>query len=880
MRLLLTCACLLAVHGVAIPLEKTISPQESFFLRRLTEFWKDKDYALVKQQIQEYLAQHPDSSVKDNLYAILGDLYFQEENFSEALATYQKIVGQDFQEKTLYRHVQALYELKDFHGIIATAWPFFADDKAPKTDFREEVQFLLAESLLKEVLESQDPGEKEKMALQAKSLYQSFSSDHYKEFGLSPLAEIHCILKEFPQASALYTLLAEKHPDHAEELLFQAATLQLSFDRNAAIETYARVAALGGPKSGESAYNQFVLLFQNDRYGDLIQHAQSIESHLAQEKLPLFHFCLGRSLFLTDNYVKAAAALETYLKEVQENSEQRKSAFLTLLSCAQKTSDSALFDRALEELISAYPNDPESAKALLLHAQGALKKENVAQATHDLDRLISSFPEFDSRESVMYDHAILLAQTKDWGKSRTSFLTLASQFPNSTHTDLIWSYILNCSINELKEASPETLFEKKEQFALDLQNCLRKESVFSQEERPNYQFLLGKTFFELNRPEEAVATLEAHLALYPNHITSGESHLLLALATEDPASFVMHAEKALALESNIVDKGLLHLQLFNAYLNLNQFDKAADNLFESHIVYEHPIQNENRLWLANYYFSQHKNDFASLLFQKILGIQDDSMRIQVDPHTPFLEIETLKLASILSPQKKSLLLVSLSELQQKNSDINWKFQRQTLFDLGKTYEELHLADKALEVYDSLITSSSHAPSYFSTAAMLEKTRLLYTTCPEQERMEGNPKIVQILSSLKDLQIQKKLVSEPIHLEAALDYADIRTTLAEPDRRLEAALFFLNRIKEDYSADYADIQNQFPDKEALYQTYMKCIEAETLRLEALIAKKENRLDRAEQSENVAVALFEELARDEHLTPYLRSRVEINLKALGR
>jgi tetratricopeptide (TPR) repeat protein len=881
MRTLLVCVSLLALPAVAIPLEKPLSPQENFFLRRISEFWKDKDYALVKQQILEYLAAHPESSVKDNLYALLGDLYFQEEKFSEALAAYQKIQGEDFQHKALYRHVQALYELGDFRGIITVATPFFTQNSSPRTEHKEEVAFLLAEALYKELLETQNPEERSVMAERAKHLYLSFSSEPYKESALFPLAEIHQLLNEYPQACALYVLMAEKHPDKAEELLFQAATLQLSFDRNGAIDTYGKVAALKGAKSTQSAYNQYVLLFQNDRHADLIKNADQISAHLAPEKLPLFHFCLGRSYFLTDNYAQAASVLETYLKEVGENSEQRKSAFLTMLACAQKLNDQTLFDTSLEALITAYPQDSEAAQALLLHAQTAMKKENLAGAAQDLSRLIESFPEFSERQSVMYDHALLLAQQKEWKQSRASFLALIHQFPASTHADLVWSYILNCSIQELKEASEEFLTEKKTQFVSDLEHCLARPTLFSQEERANYHFLLGKTLFELDRSEEAIAALESHLITYPDHITAGESHLLLALATQDPATFVSHAQHALASNANIADRGVLHMQLFNAYLHLNQLEQAANHLFEASIVYGYPIQAENRLWLANFYFNDHKNDFAALLFQKLLGIENSSMKISIDPRTPFLEAESLKLASILAPEKRVLLLSSLIELQQKHADMGWKFQRRALFDLGKAYEALQQTDRAFEVYDSLISSASHAPSYFSTAALLEKSRLLYSTCSEQERMEGNPKMALILSSLKDLQIQKKLVSEPIHLEAALEYVDIRTSLADPEQRPETALFFLGRVKEDYScAEYIDGKYQFPEQEKAYQNYMKCVEAEMLRLEALVAKKEQRIDQSVQAETVAITLLQELVANSELTPYLRSRVEINLKALGQ
>jgi hypothetical protein len=147
--------------------------------------------------------------------------------------------------------------------------------------------------------------------------------------------------------------------------------------------------------------------------------------------------------------------------------------------------------------------------------------------------------------------------------------------------------------------------------------------------------------------------------------------------------------------------------------------------------------------------------------------------------------------------------------------------------------------------------------------------------------------MQILSTLKDLQIQKKLPSEPLHLEAALEYADIRTQLASPEARHESAIFFLNRLKDDFSSkddqiakEYHEARLRFPDKDFLYQNYMKCIEAEIFRLEAQLAKEQNDPEKAQRSEEVALALLQEVLQDTHITPYLKNRAELNLKALGR
>jgi len=880
-----TVVCLAAVSATP---ELKLSAQESFFLKRITEFWKDKDYALVKSQIAEFLKEHPKSPVADNLLAILGDIHFQEGHHLEALAAYQQISGVEFQRKTLHRHIQCLQKQKDTDAIIRVATLHLSGGVENENDIR----FALATALL-EKFRGGDLVNLEELAIQAKDLYTQLLQTSYRDTALYPLAEVHRILREYPEACSYYQELATKHPESAEDLLMLAASLQLGFDKNSAIDTYERVYSKDGEKAPVAAYNQFVLLYQESRFADLVGKSGSIEKRISKEKAPLFHFCLGRSHYALEHWPEAVTFLEKYVSEEANNPEQKKAAYLSLISCAHKMDDGALFDKTLEELLSAFPQDHEAAKALLLHAQDALQKQRLSDAAADLGRVLTQFPDIEQKETILYDRSLLLSQTKNWEESRSSFLTFLDQFPETSHGDLIWGYILNCSIQQLKGDPSDTL---KKQFAQDLKIALHRDAVFTPEERPSYQYLLGKTLFELGNYDEAVETLETALATYPDNTSAPNGHLLLAYCYREKnpgsESFVLHAKKALELGAEHTDRGTLHLQLFNAFLAMNRLEEAADHLFFSFVVEGLPIQKENQLWLANYYYQQSKQgkatlDRAQTCFMRILGIEDDLMRPKLASDQTFLEAEALKFADLLPSKKKIALLQALCELQEKNPRAPWKFQRQALYELAKSHEANQETDQALQIYERLINTSSQASSYFSSAAALEKARILYTRCPEEDRVEKNPKMVQILSSLKDLQIQKKLVSEPIHLEAALEYADMRIKMASADSRAESALFYLARIREDFSAqedqaskEYHEARLHSPDKDALFQTYMKCIEAEMLRLEAAILRKENQKDKAKRSEEASAALLQEVLADSSITVYLRTRVELNLKHLGQ
>jgi len=889
-----TCLFLLATQGAFAAPEK-LSTQEAFFLRRMTEFWKDRDFALVKKQIQEFLAAHSQSSIHDNLHAILGDILYQEQDYKKALELYEKIADAPLQQKTIVRKSQCLYLLGHYDTVITNITALL-NDESKNIESKEELHFLLADSLFRKLQSIADPTQQKELSLQAKPLLLGLYETGYKEKVLLPLAEVHRILEENPQASVIYTILAEKIPDKKEEILFQVASLQLTFNKDKAIETYQQIVDLGLSKAPEAAYNELLLLFQENRFSDLVRRAATLSSHLPSDKKPLFDFCLGRSHFKLEAFADAISYFEKYIQEESESTPYKRAAFLTLITCSQKIQDPALFDRTLEQFLVAFPHDDEAGKALLLHAQAALQNGNADQATADLGRLLLEFPQLPEKETLLYDHALLLSKIQKWGDSRDAFLAFLKEFPQTPHFNLIWSSIVHCSVQELKGASADDLLAKKTQLATDLLQALTQPNLFTPEEQSNYHFLTGQLLFDLQSFQESLGELSSFTAQYPDHPSIPQALLLQAHIHRElkstPDVFAEAAEKALAAATDLENKTALRLQLFNTYLTTKEYDKAAHHLYQCHMIDDVAVQQENQLWLAHYYFEGAKQGNADhetravSLFQKILKT-DDNFAIHFDPAQTYLEPEAMKFAELLQPAAKKQLLSSLRDMQAQNSSEPWKLERQTLFELGKLYLSLNETDNALKAFDELVAGADAAPSYILNAALLEKSRLLLSRCPECERNESNPTVTQVLLTLKDLQIQKKLTCEPLHLEAALEYADIRTQLASPEARRESAIFFLNRIKDDFngktdavSQEYHEARLRFPEKDLLFQNYMKCIEAEIFCIEAQLAKEQNDLEKAKRSEEVALALLQEVLQDNHITPFLKNRAELNLKAIGR
>ena len=98
--------------------------------------------------------------------------------------------------------------------------------------------------------------------------------------------------------------------------------------------------------------------------------------------------------------------------------------------------------------------------------------------------------------------------------------------------------------------------------------------------------------------------------------------------------------------------------------------------------------------------------------------------------------------------------------------------------------------------------------------------------------------------MKDLQIQKKILAEPLHLEAALQYAEIRSSFSDPKSYAKNAYFFYKRMYEDFqeqgdpiAEEYNEVRQNHPEKNRIFEAYMKYLDAQMMKCQAAIARSE-------------------------------------------
>lgn len=887
--------------------EKPSALQESVVLRRIAEYWKEGDIGSVKTQIRTFLSSYSESSYRDQLNAMLGDIYFHEQNYKEALIAYDEILGKEFQHKTAFNRIHCLYTVGKFADAISLGKNYLKTDLLSKSQ-GNTLHFELADSYMRLAKVNDNPLAKEALYKEALVHAHVLLETAYADQILPALAEIYAFFKQENQAAVAFLKLAEKFPERQEEFLFQAASWQVHFNIKEAIATYEKIYRLNGTYASQAACNQMKLLFQTKQYKELLLAQEEALKHIPSDELPLMNYFIGKSLCALQSYSAAIVPLKLFASTPHADPELLKSALLSLMTCSKEAKDFGLFDQTLAHLKTSYPHEDETASALLIHAQHCKTKGDYAKAQADLKEMIALFPEHPQKEALFYDSAVLDAQQKHWSDGILSFRHFLRQYPNSLKKGAAWRHLTLCQIEDSKITTPLTEKIKQENLVLVLSQALEQPKVFSQIERKQLHYLLGKTQYLLERNEEALQTFSEYIADYPNDTSSANAHLMVAythLRNADQALFTLNAEKALVLNPDHPSQGLLHLQLYNAYLNLAQIeaaeekrslvDKAADHLF---LALDQPVKKENVRWLANYYTRglYHSASEAQPIYftravavlEKLLGIHEDNYQLEITAGSLEMEAEAIKLSELYGKarkyQEKARLLQALNHIYDQTPDKTWKYQRLSLFELAKTYEKLGKVQRALQAYEFLIQSGSHATSYFATAARLNIALLQYAqiAAPEQHLSA----VHKILDTLKDLHIQRKLVTEPAHLEAALCYIDIKSALVTRKEKIETTLKLMRQTRSSLTdledplvQHYFSAKEQFKDNFRLFHQYMQFFSAEEFRYEGMLALQYHDTFRAKELKMKALVQLDALSQ-EPLHDLLYERVRQSREALNQ
>lgn len=860
--------------------------EEALCLRRIAEFWQEGEYQIVKEQIQDFLADHPESAFAQTLGATLGDLYLREKNFKDALMQYSRISDPEIADRVFLNRMQCLLELQWF-ATLADECEFVLQTKPLDTEKKTRVTYLLAFSLYQQCLNA--PKDSElivQLSLRALPYFQSlYENNHSTEIALG-YAHLSSNLKQFTTAAEIYLKLAEDTEAGKEDLLFRAASCQTQYNKLLAIQTFQLIEGMNQSRSQDALYNRFILTFDSGQYEELLKQKDSLLRRFSPENRKTAHLLFGRSYLELKNYPDALAELLCFIQQAPPSPELH-SALIDTLDTAFKLGDEAALRIALMRFSELYPDDPELSKGYFGHALLLKKNQRFEEARQAFALIRTQFEHSPYVEVALFEQIQLEFHEHRFSSCRVLCYDYLERFTSNEHSPFVWRFLASSAQRLAQDES------SKKQSAADLQALLNQKHLDSSSERIEWSLAFAKMQYELKEHEQVIATLEPLIASSSDFPERANAYLLLALSYRDgrdnPARFCSLMETALELHATLLDEPSIHLALFNGYLSLStesSLDLAADHLF---IASQYrPIQADHLLWMADTYYTKFTRDPTNAaLAEKAATAMEQflaqtNLNIQaLDPSSLFVESSLLKFAELQgalgNADRELALLESLQEQQVAHPDWPWQEENKLELLLAEQYAKRGEEEHALGLFDRIVAKHPTVRTFISASAALQGARLRLAKWAKEDHLPTEADLSKTRSQLKTLVLQKTLANEPIHLEAALEYVYLQQPL-DIDKRLE----LFTKLKADFerqddllSRDYHTSRGVLMEKDRIYQSYMCFFEAEILLCRSSLAS-------LDSEQNALLEQAKQLYRDILKTaapPQLCERARLQLEKLS-
>jgi len=869
---------------------------EALFARRIIAFWKDRELEVCKHQIERFLASYPNSAFNDHFRVVLADAYRAEKQYQKALSVYEAIASSEILASCRSQRIDCLFQAERFTAIVEELEAEMLETDWSQADKQQQRYALKLVSAYR-MLDEKSANER------AKQLLQTLLSDAACEEAAYPLVDIYKACGDDRAAVELLFDLADKEKSHNKEnLLYQAALLQARFDEEQALLTFSEVQHINGEKKAAAAKAKFLLLAQLKRYDQILKEkdlAASIDDADCRE---VMQYLTGMS-YLRQNQAEAAYTILDQLAAGSENT-VAEAASLGLIAAAYDLGKDALLSDISERYLKTYPNADGGGSARFFRAMALKKQKKWDKALDELDDIEQLYPSYDKLEAVCYEKALCLFALKRFDESYEQLMRQLMRFPNGEYRTRAIYLAPKATLALLKDRSEDTHLCSR--LINDLEFALEIPGIMPIDQQHSYALTLANAYYRQGDSDKCKRILLNIVRNPCQDETTASAHLLLAQCYKEEEdandSFIQHSEQALLILPKHPEAPKVHLNLFNAYIqraNENATDaypekkKAAQHLYAAIRGKKNKVKRAHCFWLADFFYSElaskmdrlyptvieEKND--KKLAKKTLQLYRLCLQIKEGKALPDLPCDAKQAQTALyhmsqlyawldKQDSQEKMLVHVKKNLQSSSEQESDLLALVCFQLGLLANNKHSPEEAIAYFE---TPKHFTDSYLSVAATLEQARVRLTA--------GSKLGVQApLSDLKALSEKRRIENEPLHIEAALDFARWDAQLSK-ERKEDAYLLRLKAFKENYfkekdiaSKDYHALRRLNQEKGAIIDCYLLFIDSEIARLEASLAAEQGEKVEEQWKKEAAESLLRELKdKGMLLTPYLKQQLQV-------
>jgi tetratricopeptide (TPR) repeat protein len=897
------------------------SKEEVLSVRRILEFWKDHEVDLVLSQIENFLETYQDSDFKEGLLIIKGHALFEKQEYKESLNTYQKISSEENQEKVQANILQILFLLERYQDVVNITTKLLEDESQDTF-----ILYIHAQSMFRIVTNLQ--GNQEKSFMEIIGYFEKLIKfENYRSKVLLNLAESYKAVENYQRSGELYQELITIYPQYTQKLNFQSAVCYSFIDKEKAIVIFEKIWKERGEESHQAAFKWLLLNYDLNNNDEVLSQVSTLRISIAQKDEANFFYYVGQIYFNEQEYDKSFEFMRKASSLDLEKNKELRSLFVAMMSAYQIQDDDSCQSLATQILkVNNSQNSSQFPFVLYLRALSLHRTGQSNQALKDLDRVLIKYPNFEKLEEVVFMKAEILHQTQQWQKSRDAFFFYISEYFQGSYYSSAYRYFLDSSLSSLEREKQnydkEKIFAKREQSIVDLEKILEQKGVLLDEEKATFLLVLGRLYYEQNLYPQSLEAMGFFIKDNPKHKDLYQAYFLTSLCylkqENQLEAFAFNAEQALILNPQMVEAVKLHYNLCNSYLKLcvdlydsekkRYQDFAALHLYEVLVLDDSLLDRQQVVWLANYLFLELSQDLPELPVVSSEEIKD-KIDQAINAHKKVLqwEVEKINLEEFIFHSfeqqsyqmayligmegdwhRQRVFLEDLKLKYEEGAQEKWKYREITLLMLAQNYEILDASlYDAKSIYEEILESNVSQGLYVYQKAKLQLARLEYKLFMNDESKENNLPQEKILSILKEVQIYKDLRNEPVHLEAAIDYAEFYPYLMKQEHELdEKYLFLLQRAKEEFtrvddiqSKDYNEQRSIYPEKNRIYQAYIMLMDAKIAFLKGNIAQKKNRHFEAMHYKEAAGTIFNALKQEDFLSfSYILEHVEKGLVAL--